>query len=687
MEYRIALAGNPNCGKTTIFNRLTGLRAETGNYPGVTVEKAEGIRDFGHDTIRITDLPGTYALTSNSPDEKVARDFLLSEGLGAAINVIDSCNLERHLFLTTQLCEMGVPLVVALNMADGAREQGIAINPIVLSQALGARCIPTVGTTGEGQEEALSAAVAAARSPRPSPLTIDYGPDVEREISRIGALLHEAGASFRGAPVRWTALKLIEGDEEVAAFVRGLPSPIAASAAEEADRGRTALEEAVSGRIEVFTAGMRYAFIACACNSAVSREPQQRSTSDRLDAILTNRYAGIPIFLAMMYIVFYLTFRISDYPVGWLDQLFGWVAQTVTAMWPQGQAEVLRSLVVNGIIGGVGGVLIFLPAIVMLFLCIALLEGSGYMARAAYLMDRAMRAMGLSGKSFIPMLVGFGCTVPAVLAARTIDNRRDRFLTILVLPLISCGARLPVYALLIPAFFPARYQGPVLWGIYVSGILLAVALAFTIRKAFLKGGDQPFVIELPPYRLPALRSLLLISWDRAKSYLAKAFTVIMAISILLWLLGNFPRPSPSQLQGLAPAEANRVAMEQSALGRIGKFFEPVSLPLGFDWKINTALIGASAAKEVFVAQIGVLNSLAHSGEEEVALRESLRRQYPPLTGLAILLFILIASPCAATVAAVRRETASWKFAAFQWLLLTVLAYVVALVAVSVGRIV
>ncbi|HBA54422.1 MAG TPA: ferrous iron transport protein B, partial [Syntrophorhabdus aromaticivorans] len=501
---------------------------------------------------------------------------------------------------------------------------------------------------------------------------------------------------------RWLALKLLENDREVRAKVNS--TEIEAQIAKSAGH----LERILGDPPETAIAAARYGFISGACQEAVRSTIEIRHTvSDRIDSFVTNRLLGIPIFLGLMYLVFSLTFTLGEPPMDWIEGFFKWLGGVIGGWWPEGSESLLKSLLVDGIIGGAGGVIVFLPNILLLFLAIAILEDSGYMARAAFIMDRLMHKIGLHGKSFIPMLIGFGCSVPAIMATRTLENRRDRLTTMLVTPLMSCGARLPIYALIIPAFFPQAQHGPMLWTIYVIGILLAVLSAKLLRSTIFKGESVPFVMELPPYRMPTLKGVLIHMWERGWLYLRKAGTIILGISILLWAMTTFP--------GLPDAETTRFEKERQAVqagnlteaeqkeavasidnkeaeeglqysiaGRIGQTLEPVLKPMGFDWKIGTALIGAFAAKEVFVAQMGIVHAIGEADEESETLRETLTKTYTPLIGFCIMLFCLISAPCMATIAVTARESGSWKWAMLQLVGLTILAYILTVVVFQAG---
>lgn len=707
-QLTIALAGNPNSGKTTIFNALTGGRQHVGNYPGVTVEKKEGACRHGEARLRVVDLPGTYSLTAYSTEELVARDFLIHEKPDVVIDILDAGNLERNLYLAVQIMELGAPQVLALNMSDVARQRGLEFDLELLSKLLGVPIVPTVGHKGTGKAELLNAAVELASRPeRPAPRRIDYGPEIEAEIAKLETHIQQAGIALNGTPVRWLAVKLLEGDTQVREHLanNGL--------IDAADKAAQRLESLMGDSPEALIADRRYGFISGACQEAVRSTVESRhNLSDRIDAVVTNRLLGLPIFLGLMYAVFHLTFTLGDPLMGWTESSFEWLGGAVGGLWPDGSDSLLRSLLVVGIIGGVGGVLVFLPNILLLFLAIAILEDSGYMARAAFLMDKMMHKIGLHGKSFVPMLIGFGCSVPAIMATRTLESRRDRLVTMLVVPLMSCGARLPIYALIIPAFFPQVWHAPMLWIIYLIGIVLAVVCAKLLKTTILRGETPPFVMELPPYRMPTLKSVGLHMWSRGGAYLKKAGTIILGISILLWAMQQWPglpeeraeafaqqrsaieadaqasdEARAEQLAEIDHAEAE-AALEASLMGRLGHGLEPVLRPAGFDWKVSTAMVGAFAAKEVFVAQMGIVYSLGEEEDEESEpLRDKLQANYTPLQGFCIMLFCLISAPCMATIAITKRESNSWKWALFQLGGLTVLAWIVTVAVYQIGSLV
>lgn len=709
---RIALAGNPNCGKTSIFNALTEAHQHVANYPGVTVEKRTGACNLGDRRAQIIDLPGTYSLSAYSPEERVAEQELATAP-DVVVVVADSTQLQRNLVLLAQVMQSGANPVLCLNMADEARAAGRAIDLALMERLLGFPVVQTVGHRGQGIDDLRRAVERAARSPVGRHRLV-LGEDLDRALANIRAALPKSIAREPGGD--WTAVRLLLGDIRKTSRVAALEGGQAA--VDEARRQRQQLEASSGREAAVFVTERYFGFV-----DGLLREVQTRATrldarelTDKLDAVIVHPLLGLPVFALVMFAIFWLTFTLGDYPMGWIETgiqaLGGWVS----SLWPEGSASVLRSLLADGIIGGVGGVIVFLPNIVLLFLGLAFLEDTGYLARAAFLTDRVMHRFGLHGKSFIPMLTGFGCSIPGIMATRTLENERDRLTTMLVLPLMSCGARLPIWMLLIPAFFAPTWRAPVLWLIYAIGIFFALGLALLLRRTFLRGDDAPFVMELPPYRLPTLRSLILKMVHRSGLYLRKAGTTILGISILLWAATSFPKPetyrvdvqvaagqlavrtadsppadagqnatvvSPEEVEGRRAAEA----LEYSVAGRIGRSLEPVFAPLGFDWKVVTAMIGAFAAKEVFVSQMGIVYSIADAEEGTEGLRAQLARDYSPLVGFSMMLFLLIATPCMATVVVTRRESGRWRWALLQFGGLTGIAYLASLLVHQLGRLI
>lgn len=737
----IALAGNPNAGKTTIYNALTGARQHIGNYPGVTVEKKESVITYNGKTLKVIDLPGTYSLTAYSVEEVVARNVIINEKPDVVVDIIDSSNLERNLYLAVQLMELRIPLVFVFNMKDMAQEMGIKIDVDKLSKLLGVPIIETVGSKGDGVKNILDEAVKVATEKNINYPVITYDAIIEKYLVSIESLIKQHTTGIENYNTRWLAVKLLEGDKDVKSIV---PSPIVD---EEVKRAEHDVEPILGDVPETAIASARYGFISGACQECVTTTVEARhNMSDAIDSVLVNRVLGIPIFLGLMYLVFQLTFTLGNPFMGWIEQFFSFLGDKASVAISH---DLLRSLVVDGIIGGVGGVIVFLPNIIFLFIAIAVLEASGYMARVAFIMDKIMHKIGLHGKSFIPFLIGFGCSVPAIMATRTLDNQRDRIITMLVTPFMSCGARLPIYLLIIPAFFD-KNQALVLWVIYLIGIIMAIIIAKILGMTVLKGESAPFVMELPPYRIPTIKGVLTQMWERSWLYLKKAGTIILFISIVMWALTVFPQfpdekaeqyaaqlpeleqtlneqtKELSSLGYIIPTEENfseaeasnkklndsdrekaqelvaqidatngkidkvlynlsEAELEYSAAGRIGKFIEPVIAPLGFDWKIGTALIGAFAAKEVFVAQMGIVYSLGEVGEDSDALRAKLQENYTPLVGFAIMVFALLSAPCMATFAIVKRESNSWKWAFFQFFGMTLVAYIITFLIYQIGR--
>ena len=502
----IALAGNPNSGKTTIYNALTGARQHIGNYPGVTVEKKESIITYNNQQLKIIDLPGTYSLTAYSVEEVVARNVIINEKPDVVVDIIDSSNLERNLYLAVQLMELRIPLVFVFNMKDMAQEMGIKIDIKSLSNLFGVPIIETVGSKGDGIKNILDEALKAANMPDIKYPVITYDKVIEKYVNSVEELIKQHSTNIENYNTRWLAVKLLEGDKDV---MQVIPSPIIQ---EEIKRANVDINEMLGDSPETAIASARYGFISGACQECVTTTVEARhNMSDAIDSVLVNRVLGIPIFLGLMYLVFHLTFTLGDPFMGFIEQFFGFLGEKANVLITH---DLLRSLIVDGIIGGVGGVIVFLPNIIFLFIAIAILEASGYMARVAFIMDKVMHKIGLHGKSFIPFLIGFGCSVPAIMATRTLDNQRDRILTMLVTPFMSCGARLPIYLLIIPAFFD-KNQALVLWVVYLIGIVIAIVIAKILGMTVLKGESAPFVMELPPYRIPTLKGVLMQMWERS----------------------------------------------------------------------------------------------------------------------------------------------------------------------------
>lgn len=693
----IALAGNPNSGKTTIFNNLTGARQHVGNYPGVTVEKKEGWLKHEGFHITVIDLPGTYGLSAYSPDELVARKVIIDEKPDLLVNVVDTSNLERNLYLTTQMKELEVPMVLVLNMADIAERNGIIINYKLLSQLLGMPVVRAVGTKNEGTPELLDAVVNSfTGKDKPLQRMVRYRPEVEEEIENLQKLFYSndstipveaaaLGTVAQRYPLRWSIIKLLENDRELKNKIEAHSQSQALL--QQLQRSKQRIESKSGDDLEMALVEDRYAFIRGVCREACQSRPIDRiSITEKIDNVLLNRVLGIPLFLGMMWLLFQLTFTLGAPLMEWIE-----TGVSILGGWVNGQmAEgLLRSLLADGIIGGVGGVIVFLPNIILLFLGIAFLESTGYMARAAFVMDEVMHKAGLHGKSFVPMLIGFGCTVPALMASRTLENPRDRLVTMLVTPLMSCGARLPVYTLLIGAFFTPQAAGNILFSLYLIGIILAIIMARVFRTWLLPGETEPFVMELPIYRLPTFKSVLITMWERAWLYLKKAGTVILALSIIMWGLFTFPGVDKNGNE----FENTAVQLESSYAGRMGKVIEPVIRPLGFDWKTGVALVAGLGAKEIVVSTLGTLYSIedeeALAEEAEPVLKSFAQRAreqsgYTPLVAYVLMLFTLIYVPCLAVIVVMKRETNGWKWPLFTMGYTIALAWVVCFVVYQGG---
>ena len=651
-EINIALIGNPNVGKTSLFNALTGSRQHVGNWPGVTVEKKTGERRHQGSTIKITDLPGTYSLEARSPDEKVANAHIMSGHPDVVVQVVDSTNMERNLYLTTQLLDMGQKVVLALNMSDMADARGDRLDLKAFSKGWGVPAVRISATRGEGLEDLLDTIISTFKDRSvPSP-AVNFGAEIEGNISEVEAMLRSGGAG--GTSPRWTAIRLLEGIEKVeeATADAGLRAKLTA-----------ALEGVDRDEVEMDLVDRRYVAITSLLDRTYVRGSEKRSLSDAIDRVVTHKYLGLPIFLTMMWGLFELTFTAAQPFVSAIGLGFEWLAAFVVE---NVQPDWLASMLGDGAIAGVGSVLVFLPNILVMFLLIALLEASGYLSRAAFIMDRIMTKMGLHGKSFIPMLLGLGCNVPAIMATRTIEDEKSRLITILSAPYISCSARLPVYVLLAGIFFPDN-AGTALFLLYLLGIVVAVGSALLFRHTILKSETSPFIMELPPYRLPRLKNTILQMWDRGSMYLRKAGTFILAGAIIVWLLASLP-------WGV------EYGSEESLVGAIGHLIEPFLAPLGFDWRIGVALVFGFIAKEVVVGSLGVL----YGAVEGAGLEEAIALSMSAPSAAALMVFVLIYTPCVAALAAIRKETGSWKWTLFSVVYSLILAYIAAFIVYQVG---
>jgi ferrous iron transport protein B len=693
----VALVGNPNTGKSTLFNALTGMRQRVGNYSGVTVERVEGrYRDADGRVVTVLDLPGTYSLSASSPDEEIALGVLLgrAEGLDApdvVVVVADAQNLERNLFLASQVLELGLPTVVALNQVDAALAAGLRIDPVELTLELGAPVVATVATKGEGLE-LLRQAIAKAPSLPRAERRFELPAAAAAALRPLEETLAAGGLSAPAAAME--ALRLLAVAEPGTHLAGGpnLPAAVARARAE---------VEAAGLSSRSLEAEARYGWIAGVVERCVARTATGRRTlTDRVDAVALHRVGGPLIFVGLMALVFQAIFSWAEPLIGWVEGLFGALGGRVASILPPGD---LNSLVVDGVIAGVGSVLVFLPQITILFLFIGFLEDSGYMARAAFIMDRFMRSVGLHGKSFIPLLSGYACAVPGVMSTRTIENPKDRLATILVLPLMSCSARIPVYTLLIGAFIPPvavagvfNLRGVTLLAMYLLGTVTALVMAAVFKKTLLKGRARPMIMELPPYRLPSLRSLAMSVSHRASLFLRKAGTLILSLSIVLWALATYPKTEAAP--GTSEEAAQEAQLAGSVLGRLGHAIEPVVRPLGYDWKIGVGIVSSFAAREVFVSTMGTIYGIGAADESSASLRDRLRaerdpetglRAYTPLVAVGLMVFYVYAMMCMSTVAVVVRETGGgWtgvRWASIQFGYMLALAYLSALLVYQGGR--
>ena len=660
-EIVVALVGNPNCGKTSLFNFASGAHEHVGNYSGVTVDAKEGFAEFEGYHIKIVDLPGTYSLSAYSPEELYVRRQLVDDTPDVVLNVIDSSNIERNLYLTTQLMDMHLRVVCALNMFDEMEERGDSLDIDTLSSLMGMPMVPTSFKSGRGLQDLMHEVVHLFESREGHDqyyrhIHINHGHEIEDGISHIQQYLKGNDLLRMRYSTRWLSIKLLEMDQEVDAIVRDLPDYD--KIIEARDTAVRRIKEETADDSETAMMDAKYGFIRGALREAgyvVGVKNDTYKTTHWLDAIITHRWLGFPIFFLLLYLMFEVTFTLGQYPMDWIDAGVAWLGDFLTQSMSDGP---LKAMLVDGVIGGVGAVIVFLPQILILYTFISLMEDSGYMARAAFIMDKLMHGMGLHGKSFIPLIMGFGCNVPAVMATRTIESRRSRLITMLVLPMMSCSARLPIYIMITGAFFATQYQSLVMISLYAIGIVLSVIVARILSTWVVKGEDTPFVMELPPYRFPTAKAIFRHTWEKGKQYLKKMGGVILVASIIVWALGYFGT------MGVAPS------LEQSFIGMLGKAIEPIFLPQGFDWRIDVSLLAGVGAKEIVASTMGVL----YGGEYN----------FSPLTAYCFLLFVLIYFPCIATIVAIRHESGSWRWATFAALYTTGLAWVVSALVYQIG---
>jgi ferrous iron transport protein B len=699
----VAVAGNPNAGKTSLFNELTGAKQHVGNYPGVTVEYKHATVKVDGTTVDVIDLPGTYSLTAYSPEELVARNFIIDKRPDVVINVVDASNLERNLYLVIQLRELGVPMVLCLNMIDVAEGRGMKIDHEKLGEVLGVPVVPTIARQGKGVKALIRAAVEVARVNAPwKPLELSYGSDVNEAVTELKALLDESGYESAPATNAWTALKCLEGDTEVSDKFD--PSTaLGASVKEVCTRVAHHIKVTMEDETESIIADHRYGYISGVSHEVLQQDREVRiDMTDKVDRVLTHRLMGPLFFLGIIYSVYQFVFWASEAPVSWLEGAIGLLGNFAAANLPDGP---LQSLIVSGIIDGVGGVLGFVPLIMFMFFAIAIMEDSGYMARIAYLMDRIFRAFGLHGNSVMSMIVAGGisggCAVPAVMATRTLRDPQARMATIMVVPFMNCGAKLPVYSLLIAAFFAAK-KAEMMFALTLISWAMALMAAKLLRMTILKGEQAPFVMELPPYRTPTLKGVLIHTWDRGWQYIKKAGTVLLSVSIVMWALMTYPglpeekvaafqtRIDAAQTEDIRreiEAEMAQAGLANTLAGRAGQALTVITDPLGFDWRTNVALVGGFAAKEVIVSTLGTAYSLGEVDPEEArGLSELLRdsTDWDPLKAFSLMLFVMIYSPCVATVVMIVKETGSWKWAGFATVYTTAVAYALSFAVYQCG---
>ncbi|MGC8890166.1 MAG: ferrous iron transport protein B [bacterium] len=662
----VALAGNPNSGKTSIFNELTGSHQYVGNWPGVTVEKKEGKFTWKGYEINVVDLPGTYSLTAYSIDETIARNFIVEEQPDAVIVVIDSSNLARNLYLALEVLELGANVILDLNMIDEAERKGLKIDIEKISSFFNVPVVETVAVTGKGIQH-LKETIIEAIGIKRNEFKIDYGEEIEREIEHLSEFIKSEKVSLR-FPLRWFIIKLLEGDTQIIKEAGLLD--ISDKIEKKLQESMMRLEKQLDSDVETFIVEKRYGIIEGLIKECVERQigiEERLTISDKIDKIVTNKYLGIPIFLLMMWLTFQLVFKLGEPIVGIIELFFDWLGRTVSLWFTSiGLPNWIISLVRDGIISGVGSVLVFLPNILLLFLAISILEDSGYMARVAFVMDRLMHALGLHGKSFIPMILGFGCNVPAIMACRTLESEKDRILTILVIPLMSCTARLPIYALFASVFFP-KNQGWVIFSLYVLGIVLAILVARIFKRIFFKHEVAPLIMELPPYRLPQIKGVFIHMWERGSQFLKKAGSIIFAGVVIIWLLASLPF-------------GVEYASGESLIGRVGNVLAPLLKPAGFGfWQAGVALFFGLLAKEVVIGTLGTVYGVGETG-----LTGAISQNFTPLSAYSFMVMSLIYIPCIATIGVIKRET-NWKWTGLVIGYSLILGWILAVLIYQIGK--
>ena len=689
----VALVGNPNCGKTSLFNYASGAHGHVGNYSGVTVDATEAHASFFGYEFNLTDLPGTYSLSCYSPEELYVREHLTEKMPDVVINVIDASNIERNLYLTTQLVDMNIRMVCALNMYDEFERRGDQVNLDTLSNLFGIPMIPTSFKSGEGVKDLFRTVIQVYEGANKwsRHLHINYGHEIEDGIAHIQKYLKADDHITQHYSTRYLALKLLEHDSQVLDYLgKHMAGEQRMQDFHELtharDRASARVKEETGNDSETAIMDAKYGFINGALKEAGFKTGTKKDTyrtTHMIDGVLSHKYLGFPIFFLLLYVMFETTFALGQYPMDWIEAFVAWAGDRVTATMAEGP---LKAMLVDGVIGGVGSVIVFLPQILILYFFISLMEDSGYMARAAFIMDKLMHKMGLHGKSFIPLIMGFGCNVPAVMATRTIESRRSRIITMMVLPFMSCSARLPIYIMITGTFFSLQYRSWVMLSLYAIGIVMAVVVSKVFSSLVIKGEDTPFVMELPPYRWPTAKAIGRHTWEKGKEYLKKMGGIILVASIIVWALGYFPHNES------LPREQQQ---EQSYIGRMGKAIEPIFTPQGFNWKLDVSLLAGVGAKEIVASTIGVLYSgddsfaddetFSDDNEKYTHLRQMMLQEgITPHAAYAYLIFILLYFPCIATIAAIKNETGSWRWATFAALYTTIVAWIMSAAVYQIG---
>ena len=701
----VALVGNPNCGKTSLFNFASGAHERVGNYSGVTVDAKYGWAEFEGYRFELVDLPGTYSLSAYSPEELYVRKQLVEKTPDVVINVIDASNLERNLYLTTQLIDMHLRMVCALNMFDETEQRGDHIDHQKLSELFGVPMVPTVFTTGRGVDQLFREIIATYEGQEDSQpnfrhVHINHGHELEHGIDEIQEHLKQEADLRQKYSTRYLAIKLLENDAEVEKIISRLPD--AKEIIEHRNQAAARVKEETGNDSETAVMDAKYGFIHGALKEAeysTGRQKDTYRTTHVIDAVLTNRYLGFPIFLLLLLLMFSATFTLGQYPMDWIEAGVEWLGNLISETLPDGP---IKDMLIDGVVGGVGAVIVFLPQILILYFFISYMEDCGYMARAAFIMDKLMHKMGLHGKSFIPLIMGFGCNVPAIMSTRTIESRRSRLVTMLILPMMSCSARVPIYIMITGSFFALKYRSLVMLSLYLIGIIMAVVLSRLFTKTVAKGEDTPFVMALPPYRFPTWKAIGRHTWEKGKQYLKKMGGIILVASIIVWALGYFPIPDN-------PDMGKQERQEQSYIGKLGHTIEPLFKAQGFDWKLDMGLLAGVGAKEIVASTLGVLYSNNDSfsddndfndegGKYEILHRQitaevarengiSYKEAEPiaTLTAYCFLLFVLLYFPCVATIAAIKGETGSWRWALFAAGYTTALAWIVSAAVFQIGR--